>query len=228
LEECTIDACIDGACAHTQIWGDGCCLPPLFKDDFSEDKGWDYDEEWARAATFWDGGGSLFGYPDPGADHTTSDDNYVAGAIPGNVVTNYVHDWFWLTSPTVDSTGASNLHLTFWRWLNSDYLPYMQNAVEVKGPAGWTQVWESGETPPIQDKKWFFQDFDVTEHAGPEFQVRFGFTIPITGAMPVSGWNVDDVMVVDRTPDEFKLCCDYVSDCQGLYPPGNCLSGTCE
>ena len=126
---CTDDACVGGACVYSPTGVDGCCLSPLFKDDFSEDLGWDYGPEWGRGPT--SSGGTGYGSPDPANDHTSSDDNYVAGVVIGGTASTSLHGYYYLTSPVINTGGASNLRLIFWRWLNSDYTPYMQNVVEV-------------------------------------------------------------------------------------------------
>jgi len=224
--------CPGGHCEEGQCipdCGADCCMPVFFRDDFGQDKGWEYGPEWGRGAAQASAGHG-YGGPDPGADHTESADNFVAGVNIGGNAGTVLHDFYWLTSPPISTLGATSLHLTYRRWLNSDYLPYMQNRVEVHNGSQWFVIWESGGSPGIQDNSWSFHNYDVTEFSNAQFRVRFGFDIGAGGVFAVSGWNVDDVAVfefpgVDSTP----LCCQWPSDCLGIYPsPVTCSDGACK
>jgi len=205
-----------------------CCNVPYFRDNFQSDKGWQYDPEWQRGPTqpSW---GHAYGGPDPGMDHTSSGDNHVAGVGLGTNAGTQLHGYYWLTSPAVDTQGAGELHLTFWRWLNSDYSPYMQNAVEVYNGNSWQNVWSSGGSPGIQDNFWSFQNINVAQYSNAQFRVRFGFMIGSGGVFNVSGWNVDDVAISDfATGLEPPLCCSWDSDCESMFPGvGECQNGQC-
>ena len=222
---CTIDSCVDGACVYEATGVEGCCQGAIFQDDFSADLGWQYGNEWERGSAS-SSGGQSYGNPDPSSDHTDSGDNYVAGVVIGGNASTGTHDYYWLTSPSMSTQGAANLHLIFHRWLNSDYASYMVNAVEVYNGSQWVNVFVTGGSPGIQDDSWTYQDFDVTAHASSDFKVRFGFTIGSAGVFDVSSWNVDDVVVVDLPPGGFPgMCCEYNSDCAGIYPAGSTCSG---
>jgi len=225
---CTVDECVGGFCKHTSTGAPGCCTKPFFYDNFSTDQGWLYGEEWERGPAAASGGGGS-GNPDPGEDHTGSDDNFVAGVVLGGTAQKTVHDFYWLTSPQVDTSNSQALRLAFWRFLNSDYLPYMQNRVQVFDGQGWTTVWETLSAPGIQDAKWTFVEYDIQQYANSLLQVRFGFMIGSNGVFTVSGWNVDDVMLLDW-PEEGStgLCCEWDSDCDGFGDAFLCAAGTCQ
>ncbi|MCA9710809.1 MAG: hypothetical protein KDK70_33515 [Myxococcales bacterium] len=146
-------------------------------------------------------------YPggDPDLDHTLTDDNGLAGAVIGGIVGNNVHPHFYLESPPFDGNVAGALVLSFYRWLDSDYTPYMENRVEVFDGVAWQLLWASGPAPPIVDAPWSmsgspamgwsYQEFDVTAYKNAQMRVRFGYNVGQSGVYPAPGWSVDDVRV---------------------------------
>lgn len=166
----------------------------LFSDDFSSgDRGWSLDPEWQiGSATASEG--NLYGNPDPAEDATATDDNGVAGVVIGGNAAVDIHGFHYLTSPVVPAA-TGPLQLEFWRWLNSDYTPYMRNTVEVFDGSSWVEVWTSGEAPGVIDVAWTRQVLDISAYANPLSRVRFGFEVSSSGAYSASGWNIDDVMI---------------------------------
>ncbi|MFN5514092.1 MAG: S8 family serine peptidase [Cyanobacteriota bacterium] len=169
----------------------------FFSDSFANNNnGWTLGTEWqigsATTST-----GHVYGYPDPGVDHTPTDDNGVAGVvIGGNASTTPLHDFYYLTSPIFDTSTANHyLAFEYSRWLNSDYTPYMQNTVDVFDGSSWINLWSSGEEPGVTDNAWMAQTFDISSYKGKSTSVRFGFNIGSLGEFPVSSWNVDDVKI---------------------------------
>jgi large repetitive protein len=111
-----------------------------------------------------------------------------------------LHGYYYLTSPAINLTSASGtVNLTFWRWLNSDYTPYMNNVIEVFNGSTWVQIWQSGPPPAVQDAAWVRQTFNVTSYKSSAFRVRFGFNVDSPGVWTVSSWNVDDVTLGSGT-----------------------------
>jgi hypothetical protein len=222
---CPGGICANGECMPVCL---DCCNAPFFRDNFQTNKGWQYGPEWERAPSQMSFGHSYAG-TDPATDHTSSLDNFVAGVNVGGNSGTVLHDFYWLISPPIDTQGAQELHLTFWRWLNSDYAPYMSNAVEVYDGNSWQSIWMTGGSPGIQDSTWAFQDFNVTPYSNAQFRVRYGFSIGSAGVFTVAGWNVDDVTVVDfATGLEPPLCCAWNSDCESMFPGvGECQNGQC-
>jgi len=225
---CTIDTCVEGACVYQATGVEGCCLGVIFRDNFSTDKGWQFGTEWERA-TAAASTGHTTGFGDPASDQTGSDDNYLIGVVVGGNAEKLVHDFYWATSPVIDAQNASNLHLYFWRFLNSDYAAYMVNAVDVYDGLAWKRIFETGGSPGVEDSSWQFLDYNVSQYKNSSFQVRFGFKIGSTGVFTMSSWNVDDVVLVDVGGDDAPgLCCDYDSDCKGVYPDATkCVGGMC-
>jgi hypothetical protein len=185
------DECNAGSCEGTPVGGGG---GVLFAEDFSDNTaGWTLGTDWAiGAATASSGHGS--GNADPANDHSATADDGVAGvAIGGNAPTT-VHGFYYLTSPAVNANVSGPVTLTFYRWLNSDYTPYMQNVVEAFNGTSWVQVWASGASPGIADAAWGLQTYDLTAYKNAALKVRFGFNVG-SSAIVVSSWNVDDVQI---------------------------------
>jgi hypothetical protein len=172
----------------------------LFTEGFANNsQGWSLGTEWQIAAAKLSTG-QVYGNPDPATDHTTSSDNGVAGVVVGgNASTAAVHGYYYFTSPIINASGATKLYLDFWRWLNSDYTPYMQNSVEVYNGSAWMPVWQSGSSPGVQDAAWAKQTYDISQYANASLRVRFGFQIGSTGVFTVSSWNIDDVAITKVT-----------------------------
>lgn len=113
----------------------------------NNDAGWTLDSTWQIGSAA-SSSGNNFGNPDPAADHTATADNGIAGVeIGGNApvtLPDPEHGYYYLTSPVVNTVGAPGLYLDFYRWLNSDYTPYMQNQVQVYDGANWQTIWGVG------------------------------------------------------------------------------------
>ncbi len=219
---CTTDMCVDGVCQFVATGAQGCCTVPLFRDDFSSDLGWQYGPEWERGPAA-ASDCALAGGDDPALDVTQSADNAVAGVVLGGCTTENLHETYYLTSPAIDAGAAQALQLGYWRWLNSDYSPYMTNVVEVFDGLSWQVIWESGPLPGIEDEAWGFHSHDISAHANSKLQVRFGYRVEDDGVWSASSWNIDDVVV---TTDDSGLCCLYDSDCAGF--DAQCSLGACQ
>lgn len=145
--------------------------------------------------------GESYGSPDPDADTSESLDEGIAGVVIGGNAPTGLHDYYYLTSPSFDTSAATGpLWVEFQRWLNSDYTPYMQNIVEVFDGQDWNAVWESGSTG-IQDDAWQTVRLDMAAHKSADTKLRFGFRIGSSGVFTVSQWNIDDVIVANTLCD---------------------------
>jgi hypothetical protein len=184
----------------------GASATVFFQETFANNSaGWTMDQEWqilpAKASA-----GQNYGNPDPATDHTATADNGVAGVvIGGNAQPMPQHPPRWLTSPIINvDPAAPKVYLEFWRFLNSDYTPWMTNRVDVFDATtnSWASVWVSGGAPGEQDAAWTKEVYDITAHAkGGTVRVRFGFDVGANGAFTVSQWNVDDVVVTTEPCD---------------------------
>ena len=168
-----------------------------FSDDFANNtKGWTLGTEWqigaAKTST-----GQNFGNPDPGTDNTPTADNGVAGVVIGGNASTALHDFYYLTSPVINTSTANKLFFEFARWLNTDYTPYMQNKVEIFNGSSWVNLLPSNfnDSPGVQDSAWAPQQFDISAYKSASTQIRFGFNVGSAGVFTVSSWNVDDVKI---------------------------------
>ncbi|RAK64807.1 PEPxxWA-CTERM sorting domain-containing protein [Phenylobacterium kunshanense] len=138
------------------------------------------------------------GNPDPTEDHTPTDDNMLAGVGNGLGYLVYVQgaEPGYLTSGVIDLSGYSDVTFSFWRFLNTDYLPYIRDTVEVFDGAVWRGLVDMnvpGEQP--RDSEWTLQSFDVSAYANADFRYRFGYEVLSPAAYVVTSWNVDDVVI---------------------------------
>lgn len=173
------------------------CCGEYFSEDFSSNaQGWTLGPEWQIGAATPSSGG--VGNPDPAEDHTPTSDDGVAGVVIGGNASTSTHGFYYLTSPVIDAASAPGpITLSYHRWLNSDYTPYMQNRVEVWNGASWVVVWQSGSSPAIRDQVWTLREHDLTPYKSAGMRVRFGFNVGSAGVFSVSSWNLDDVSVHD-------------------------------
>jgi Ca2+-binding RTX toxin-like protein len=165
----------------------------FFSDSFANNNnGWTLGTEWqigpATVST-----GQIYGNPDPGVDYTPTTDNGVAGVVIGGNASTALHDFYYFTSPIINTSTANNLFFEYARWLNSDYTPFIQNTVDVFNGSSWVNLWSSGESPGVTDDAWTPQKFDISTYKSASTQIRFGFNVGNDGAYTVSSWNIDDV-----------------------------------
>lgn len=200
---CTVDACSPSTgVTHTPIVCDdadpctqnlcnpttGCYYPPkpsLF--DFSDATGWTLGSGWQI-------GPAVAGSGDPGMDHTATSDNKILGYIIGGPYSTAISSYTYATSPVIDTTTATGtVTLEFWRWLTSDYPPYVYQTIDVFNGTSWVQVYNpSGGS----DKAWTLVQIDVTTHKNANFQLRFGFRVGSSGAFSGGGMNADDLQLI--------------------------------
>jgi len=225
---CTDDVCVDGFCQFIPTGAVDCCVDALFIDDFSALTGWQLDQNWEIGGTS-PGADPGYGNLNPEFDHSSDVDNSVLGVYVGGFEpADTACGPFFAESPVMDISLAAEPHLSFWRWLNSDYEPFMVNYIDAWDGMEWQQLWVTADV--VEDDAWFYMDFDVTAHKNSWFRVRIGYEVGSAGAYAYTSWNVDDVQVYDAAviSGGGALCCDYDSDCEGIYPDGAvCSAGQC-
>jgi hypothetical protein len=187
----TADVCSAGLCSGTPVMGGGVLLSEDFSDNLA---GWTLGIEWQIGPAMVSTGHSAHN-ADPGSDHSTTTDNGVAGVVIGGNASTAIHSAYYLTSPPVNAAGVQgSLTLTFYRWLNSDYTPYMDNVVEVFNGTSWVSLWQSGGSATV-DSSWVQQSYDLTSYKSSALRVRFGHSVGSTSAYTVSSWNIDDLVI---------------------------------
>lgn len=208
---CSNNSCETGGTCSMGACNGGSSPVILFSDDFhdpSNPQGWSLGSEWQIGPAMSSPGPpiSAFGQ-DPSYDHTGSGDNGIAGVdIGGNEVVppppaSPVHDFYYMTSPAISAGSAGTLTLSFYRWINSDYPPFMVNRIEATTDGmTWGVVWESTKNTPLQDtppagQGWTYQQYDLTPYKSASTQFRFGFNIAQAGVFTIGSWNIDDVIL---------------------------------
>jgi len=212
---CAFDDSGCGTCGNSIVDGDeecddgntgtqcipGCLFCPggvIFEETFLDNSaGWTLDTEWEIGPAIASLGAC--GNGDPEFDHTPTGDNGIAGVVIGGNADTSLHDFYYLTSPPIDTVGYSFLELNLWRWLNSDYTPYMQNRIQVWDGAVWQTVFQTEGPPGIADAAWTNVAYDIAAYANPALQVRIGFNIDSGGVFTCSQWNVDDLQIIGVT-----------------------------
>lgn len=160
--------------------------------------GWTLDQEWAiGSATASASSGSCGGFGDPGSDGDGTPAGGVAGVILGGNCAVSPHGYWYLTSPAVNTSGATQLALQYNRWLNADYSPYMHSTVDVWNGIGWINVFSTGSTCVVEGA-WSTQSHDITSHSNAALKVRFGFD-RVGASFFMSQWNIDNVSIHDPT-----------------------------
>lgn len=197
---CVASTCTSGDTCIAGVCGGGQGPAVYFQDDFKDNtKGWLLGPEWQIGPT----SASVAGDhgADPALDHTPTADNGVAGVVLGGNELSVLHPYYYLESPAFDASAAAGpVFLGFYRWLNSDYDPYMHNRVEVYNGNQWIVLWQSGGMPGIEDSPpvglgWTYLSYNVTNYKNAKMKVRFGYDIGMDGAFTIGSWNVDDVLV---------------------------------
>ena len=193
--------CTTGETCDAGVCGSGSSVTQTvyFEEGFTNNTaGWTLGTQWTIGAAT----ASVsheHGNPDPDTDYTTdTTDNGIAGVSIGGNASTAIHSAYYLTSPPIDTSGASgSVWLGYRRWLNSDYAPYMVNTVEVFDGIDWTVVWQSGTTPGITDSSWTLQLHELTNYKDAAMQIRFGVAVGDQNVLLVSSWNLDDVIVAN-------------------------------
>jgi hypothetical protein len=198
------NSCTGGETCTTGVCAGGAPLPQTvyFSEDFANNNaGWTMDIDWEIGSATAGGTAGSCGNMDPANDNTSTADNGIAGANIGGDISGAgfsVHPPYYITSPIINTAAVSGpMWVSFYRWLNSDYTPYMNNYVEVFDGATWQPLFASGPPPNIEDATWNQQMFDIAPYKNNNMRVRFGFEIGSSGVYTCSGWNLDDVEVVN-------------------------------
>lgn len=231
-------ACSDSVpCCHGLSCESGTCVVPnaggrvtVFFEDFSSGgSDWSTQGEWeiGSAQFSWF---PQYGNPDPSSDTSPGWDNRVAGVVIGGNAARNEHGYHYLTSPAINTSNVSGaLYLSFRRWLNSDYAPYMRNRIQVYNGSSWQTIWQTGSSPGVRDDSWASIQYEITEHKASNLRVRFGFEIANDNVQRVSSWNLDDIEIWADAPAvscaaEGGSCADGGTCCTSAL----CTDGVCS
>lgn len=160
----------------------------FFQQDLDSNPGWTSQGLWEWGPPNGDGGLEA-GQPDPTSGHTNI---FVYGYNLGGDYSNNMPEYS-LTSPAIDCSGRSRVHLTFWRWLGVERPAYDHAYVQVSNDLiNWTTVWQNEKE--VADSAWVFQDFDISAAADNQPTVYLRWTMGTTDSnLTYCGWNIDDI-----------------------------------
>lgn len=182
----------------------------LFSEDFSDNLagwtfvGWPEGNEWQIGSATASSGQFVDFFPDPEFDHTPTGDNGVAGIVIGGNASITPHEFEYLVSPVIDlGTTTGTTMLEYYRWLNTDFTPFMNATVDVFNGTDWINLVPApnGLDGIIADSSWTVQAFDISSYVSSLFQLRYGLSVEIIPEQPqtlplVGGsWNIDDIRI---------------------------------
>ena len=204
------------SCQNGQVVCNGGPITYFSETFANNNAGWTLGPNWQIGPAV-GGCSGCTGNPDPAQDHTPTADNGLAGVVIGGPApTGSLHDFYYLTSPAFNTANAAgSVYLSFWRWLNSDYLSYMQNTVEVWNGSQWVVLpyGQTGGCCGVMDTQWTNQpvppgaplqattsaeyptQFDLTPYKNAQMRIRFGYRIGSSGVYTIGSWSIDDVVV---------------------------------
>jgi len=189
---------LGGAAQRAAVWGSAGKVG-LTQWNLDSNPGWSVQGEWAWGQPT--GGGGSYGFHDPTAGYTGF--NVFGVNLNGNYSAT-VGSPYYLTTTAIDCRGCTNVHLNFWRWLNTLSTSLATSTVDVSNNGStWTNVYNSYAT----DSTWQPQQFDIHTVADnqPTVYIRWGYQVKST-SLPSSGWNIDDISLTGDVADD-----DYYS-----------------
>ncbi|MBN2578525.1 MAG: hypothetical protein JXB10_05990 [Pirellulales bacterium] len=167
-------------------------LSTIYSANFDVNPGWMTSGEWAFGHPT--GGGGTYGYPDPSNGYTGS--NVYGVDLLGDY--DIVGGSFYLTTTAINCTGYSDVSLSFRRWLNTDYQPFVAATIEVSNNGTiWNSIYANPSDTEVADYYWHFMQYDISAYADDQttVYVRWGYEVFYTNSYPYSGWNIDDVLL---------------------------------
>ncbi|MEX1025891.1 MAG: hypothetical protein WD226_12530 [Planctomycetota bacterium] len=95
----------------------------------------------------------------------------------------------YLRSPSIDLSSASNVSLSFRRWLTVEEASYDQAQIRVNGNV----VWENPQTGHLLDTAWNLVSLDIASFADGDPAAVLEFRLISDGGLNLGGWNIDDL-----------------------------------
>ena len=139
-------------------------------------------------------GGTSHGNADPNSGSTG--DSVIGVNLSGDYSLT-VGGPYHLTSTAIDCSDFTDTSMSYERWLNCDYQPYVVEYVEVSNDgSNWTRLWENSSSSETADSSWSTHEFDISAVADAQDSVylRWGHSVS-DYAYAYSGWNIDDVVI---------------------------------
>ncbi len=166
---------------------------PVIDWDMDEHPGWSMDGQWEHGVPS-GAGGTSHGNADPNSGSTG--DSVIGVNLSGDYSLT-VGGPYHLTSTAIDCSDFTDTSMSYERWLNCDYQPYVVEYVEVSNDgSNWTRLWENSSSSETADSSWSTHEFDISAVADAQDSVylRWGHSVS-DYAYAYSGWNIDDVVI---------------------------------
>jgi hypothetical protein len=113
----------------------------------------------------------------------------------------------WLTTGALDFSGATNITLSFQRWLGIESSSFDQARIELSTNNGstWSTIWaHSGAA--LNDRSWQSVSYSLPTAAGASaVLVRWGLG-PTDSSVTYGGWNLDDIVFTGIAPPNDPPC----------------------
>ncbi len=169
-------------------------LSTILSAPLNSNPGWTTSGQWAfgQPAGL---GGSLYGYPDPTGGNTGL--NVYGVNLYGDYSTA-VGGPYYLKTTAINCTDFTNVNLSFYRWLNTDYNGWVSATVDVSNNGTtWNNVYANPSGSGVYDGYWQLMQYDIGAYANNKatVYVRWGYQVLLSDAYPLSGWNIDDILV---------------------------------
>lgn len=199
-------------CGAMMLGSNAATAATIYFDDFSSNTGWTLGTNWQIGATSVSPSGSGNGNGDPALDYTPTADNGVLGALLGGNIgaPEGLHAFYYATSPVYDLTNVTDVSFSYFRWLNSDYDPYMTSQIEAFDGTTWNVIYTNcciAGNGYVNDNSWtpFTYDVSTIADGNSNFQVRFSYDVTDDGVYTIGGWNVDDLAITGTVPEPATL-----------------------
>lgn len=170
-----------------------------FFDNFSNGnvKGWTLDATWQIGSAVPSVFSSCGATGDPATDADGTLGGGLAGVVIGGLAGTAPHPAYSLTSPPIWLAPGTQATLSFSRWLQSDYLPFMSSSIDVYDGSNWISIFQNANAC-IVDTSWQSISYDVSAYANPAFRVRFSYAAS-SNAYNMPSWSIDNVRVTIPT-----------------------------
>jgi hypothetical protein len=115
-----------------------------------------------------------------------------------------------ITTPTIDTSGFTDVHLQFRRWLTVEERAADRASIEI----GDQPIWENATVEHV-DREWRFVDLPI-----PSGEVAITWSLAANDTGELGGWNLDDICVV-----AFDEACATPDCLEPVDEAGCCASG---
>ena len=180
----------------------------IYSSNMDINPSWTFEGDWAWGMPM--GGGGAKGNPDPSSGYTGT--NIVGYSLSGDYAASS-SPVQWATTPAIDCSNATDVELSFHRWLNVDSFSKDEAVIEISNDSiSWIEIWRN--TAKVMDSSWILQTFDISAIADnqPTVYVRWGMG-PTNNNQNYSGWNIDDVELTGFVAAKPQLLGDFEPDC---------------